>query len=42
MNHHHTNIVRIKSVARLLGDLNEKVVFVGGATLSLYSSRETF
>lgn len=39
---HHTNIVRIKSVANLLGDLNEKVVFVGGATLSLYSSRRTF
>lgn len=39
---HHTNIVRIKSVANLLGDLNEKVVFVGGTTLSLYSSRMTF
>jgi predicted nucleotidyltransferase len=39
---HHTNIVRIKSVANLLGDLNDKVVFVGGATLSLYSSRRTF
>jgi predicted nucleotidyltransferase len=39
---HHTNIVRIKSVANLLGDLNEKVVFVGGTTLSLYSSRRTF
>jgi predicted nucleotidyltransferase len=39
---HHTNIVRIKAVANLLGDLNKKVVFVGGATLSLYSSRRTF
>jgi predicted nucleotidyltransferase len=38
----HTNIVRIKSVAKCLGDLNDKVVFVGGATLSLYSSRKTF
>jgi predicted nucleotidyltransferase len=39
---HHPNIERIKSVASLLGDLNEKVVFVGGATLSLYASRKTF
>ena len=39
---HHTNIVRIKSVANLLDDLKDKVVFVGGATLSLYSSRKTF
>lgn len=39
---HHTNIVRIKSVANLLGDLNDIVVFVGGATLSLYASRRTF
>ena len=33
---HHTNLVRIKAVARALGALKEKVVFVGGATLSLY------
>jgi predicted nucleotidyltransferase len=33
---HHNNIVRIKSVARALGELKELVVFVGGATLSLY------
>ncbi|MCW3122606.1 MAG: hypothetical protein JWQ38_2098 [Flavipsychrobacter sp.] len=39
---HHTNIVRIKSVANLLGDLRDKVVFVGGATLSLYTTRKTF
>lgn len=39
---HHTNIVRIKSVSNLLGDLKDKVVFVGGTTLSLYSSRRTF
>ncbi len=34
---HHDNKVRIKAVARALGELNEKVVFVGGATISLYS-----
>lgn len=39
---HHTNIVRIKSVAHLLRDLKEQVVFVGGSTLSLYASRKTF
>ena len=39
---HHTNIVRIKAVANLLGDLRQKIVFVGGATLSLYASRRTF
>jgi predicted nucleotidyltransferase len=33
---HHDNKVRIKAVARALGKLNEKVVFVGGATISLY------
>lgn len=38
----HTNIVRIKAVAKALGDLKEKVVFVGGATLSLYSTRKVF
>jgi predicted nucleotidyltransferase len=36
---HHTNIVRIKAVANALNDLNEKVVFVGGATISLYPDR---
>ena len=39
---HHTNIVRIKAVANLLGDLRQKVVFVGGEILSLYASRRTF
>lgn len=39
---HHTNTVRIKAVANLLGDLKDKVVFVGGAILSFYSSRKTF
>lgn len=36
---HHTNIVRIKAVANALNDLKEKVVFVGGATISLYPDR---
>lgn len=38
----HTNIVRIKAVANALGYLNQKVVFVGGATLSLYATRSVF
>jgi len=33
------NIVRLKSVANALGLLKDKVVFVGGATVSLYASR---
>jgi predicted nucleotidyltransferase len=36
---HLTNLVRIKAVANALDELNEKVVFVGGATLSLYADR---
>jgi len=39
---HHTNIVRIKAVANALANLNEKVVFVGGATISLYPDRQVF
>ena len=39
---HHTNIVRIKAVANALKDLKEKVVFVGGATISLYPDRSVF
>lgn len=39
---HHTNIVRIKAVANALADLKEKVVFVGGATISLYPDRPVF
>jgi predicted nucleotidyltransferase len=31
-----TNKIRIKAVSRVLGHLKEKVVFVGGATISLY------
>ena len=36
----HRNIVRIKAVASLLAPLKEKVVFVGGATVSLYATHE--
>jgi predicted nucleotidyltransferase len=39
---HHTNIVRIKAVANALTELKEKVVFVGGATISLYPDRPVF
>jgi predicted nucleotidyltransferase len=38
----HINIVRIKAVANALEDLKEKVVFVGGATISLYADRNVF
>lgn len=34
---HHTNTVRIRAVASALSELNDTVVFVGGATLSLYA-----
>jgi len=36
---YHTNIIRIKAVANALDSLKEKVVFVGGATVSLYANR---
>lgn len=39
---HHTNTVRIKAVANALDNLNEKVVFVGGATISLYPDQPVF
>jgi len=32
----HQSVVRIKAVANLLGELNQEVVFVGGATVALY------
>jgi predicted nucleotidyltransferase len=35
---HHTNLVRLKAVATALRELNERVVFVGGATVSLYAT----
>jgi hypothetical protein len=38
MNNHHTNLVRLRAVASALAELNEKVVFVGGATVSLYAT----
>lgn len=34
---HHINITRIKAVAQLLKALQREVVFVGGATVSLYA-----
>ncbi len=39
---HHTNIVRIKVVSNALALLKEKIVFVGGATISLYPDRPVF
>ncbi len=39
---HHINIVRIKAVANALDILKEKIVFVGGATISLYPDRQVF
>lgn len=37
---HRSNIVRIKAVNYALGDLRDEVVFVGGATVSLYADRK--
>ena len=39
---HQTNTVRIKAVANALDSLKEKVVFVGGATISLYPDQPVF
>jgi predicted nucleotidyltransferase len=36
---HQTNITRIRAVSNALGNLREEVVFVGGATVSLYADR---
>lgn len=36
---HHQNIVRIKAVNDALEELAEHVVYVGGATVSLYADR---
>ena len=36
------NIVRIKAVANALAELKDKVVFVGGSTISLYPDRPVF
>ncbi len=35
------NITRIRAVYNALGDLADEVVFVGGATVSLYADRQT-
>jgi hypothetical protein len=35
----HINIVRLKAVANVLSDFKEDIVFVGGATVSLYASK---
>ena len=39
---HHNNITRIKAVSNALGELKDDVVFVGGATISLYADRRFF
>ncbi len=39
---HQVNKTRIKAVANALGPLKEKVVFVGGSTVSFYSNRQAF
>ena len=36
---HHINITRIKAVAGLLKALQQEIVFVGGATVSLYADK---
>jgi len=37
---HHQNKVRVKAVARALKELNEDVVYIGGASISLYADEE--
>lgn len=39
---HSLNIDRIKTVSHALGALKEKIVFVGGAVISLYADRAVF
>lgn len=36
----HLSILRIKAVATVLKELNQKLVFVGGATVALYAPKE--
>lgn len=36
---HHQNITRIKAVCEALGEMTHSVLFVGGATVSLYTDR---
>jgi predicted nucleotidyltransferase len=38
---HHQNITRIKAVYNAFGPLKDKVVFVGGATISLYRESDS-
>lgn len=38
---HQENITRIRAIRNALADLNDEVVFVGGATVSLYTDRRT-
>lgn len=38
MNNHLTNLEGLRVVATALAELNKKVVFVGGATVSLYAN----
>lgn len=40
MNHHQNNISRIVAVYRALEELAKDVIFVGGATVSLYADRQ--
>lgn len=37
-----TNIIRIKAVANALKEIKDEVVFIGGATVSLYADRPAF
>jgi hypothetical protein len=39
---HSINVLRIKAVNNALGSLKGKVVFVGGAIISLYPDRQVF
>ncbi|NJM26647.1 MAG: hypothetical protein HC859_15385 [Bacteroidia bacterium] len=39
---HQNNIERITTVYEALGDLQDKVVFVGGATVSFYADQLAF
>ncbi len=39
---HQINLLRIKAVHTALGDLREKVIYVGGATVSLYAEVKVY
>ena len=36
---HHQNVVRIKAVHHALGSYRDKVLYVGGASVSLFADR---